>query len=55
MESSVCRFRREILKLMAQLYWMETAKENWNKSSHDHMLAKILMTLLWELNSCIRG
>ena len=30
------------------------AKENWNKSSHGHKLAKILMTLLFcELDSCI--
>ena len=55
MESSVRRFGREILKLMAQLYLIETAKENWNKSRHGYRLAKILMTLLWELNSCIRG
>ena len=54
MESSVRRFGREILKLMAQLYWIKTAKENWNKSRHGYRLAKILMTLLWELNSCIR-
>ena len=29
------------------------AKENWNKSSHGHKLAKILMALLCELDSCI--
>ena len=54
MESSVRRFGWEILKLMAQLYWIETAEEHWSKSSHGHMLTKILMTLPWELNSCIR-
>ena len=54
MDSSVPWFGREILKLMAQLYLIET-KGNWNKSSHGHRLAKILMTLLWELNSCIKG
>ena len=55
MESSVRWFGRVILKLMAQSYWIETAEGNCNKSSHGHRLAKILMTLLWELNSCIRG
>ena len=30
------------------------AKENWNKFSHGHKLANILMTLLFcELDSCI--
>ena len=47
-ESSVRWFGREILKLMAQLYWIETAKGNWNKSSHGHRLTKILITLLWK-------